>query len=169
MEVLTRRGLVNAFGIGTDPDMRRRLAIIALTVVLVQCAWAQEKPGADPRPAKEPLCCFTARVKWIEMVGKRECEAVPLGMQFDLNWLVGIEILSVEKPAKPFDKKGDKILAIHSPALFFAPQTTKKAIGMQYSIQVFGELKDGVPRYHYAELKEKRNGKIRQRSGRSAG
>ncbi len=111
---------------------------------------------------QEVACCFTARVKWIEMVGKRECEAIPLGMQFDLNWLVGIEILSIERSAKPFDKKGDVILAIHSPALFFAPQTAKNAVGKQYSFQVFGELKDGAPRYHYAELKEKENGKNRE-------
>ena len=35
------------------------------------------------------------------------------------RWLVGIEILSIENPAGRFDKKGDVILAVHSPVKLF--------------------------------------------------
>ncbi len=52
-----------------------------------------------------------------------------------------------------FDKKGEKILLIHSPALFFG-QSRKKVVGKRYSFKVFGELKDSVPRYASAEVTE---------------
>jgi len=107
---------------------------------------------------KEPLCRFAAKVKWIDMVGKRVAEAVPVGSQFELNWLVGLDILSIEKAAKPFEKAGEKVLLIHSPAMFFG-QPAKKVIGKQFSFDIFGDLKDGLPRYNYAEVKEKNSRK----------
>ena len=131
----------------------RPVVAIACALVLASCADAQQQRERRSPPAKEPLARFTAKVKWIEIIGKREGKAVPIGTQPELNWLVGIEILSIEKAAKLFNKKGEEILRIHSPAQFFG-QSRKKVVGKRYSFVVFGELKDGVPRYDSAEVTE---------------
>lgn len=137
------------------------LSLIAISI----CGFAHVQLGlghaSEAKPVAEPMCCFTAKVKWIEPVGEREGKAVPIGTQPELNWLVGIEIRSIEKPAKAFDKKGERILMIHSPVLFFA-RPADEVIGRQYSFKVFGEVKDSVPRYRYAELKEKKSRRTSQ-------
>jgi hypothetical protein len=115
----------------------------------------QQSPQGEKQPPREPLCRFTAKVNWIEIVGKREVKAVPVGTQFKMNWLVGIDIISIEKAAKAFEKKGESVLLIHSPAIFF--QTAEKVIGKQYLFEIFGEVKGGTPRYDYADVKEKKN------------
>ena len=130
-----------------------------VTLRTVECV-----PLENPHPPKEPLCRFTAKVEWIEMVGQREVKAVPIGTQFEMNWLVGIEILSIEKSAKPFEKKGKVVLLIHSPAMFFG-QPAKRVLGKQYAFEVFGEVKGGIPHYQYAEVK----GKMSPKKGTYAG
>lgn len=122
---------------------------IAFALALVAQVHAKDQGP----PPKEPLARFNAKVKFIEIIGKREGTAVPVGTQFDLKWLVGIEITSVEKAAKPFEKKGDDILLIHSPSLFFG-KPEKKVLGREFSFKLFGEMKDGVPRFQHAEVKE---------------
>lgn len=129
-------------------------AITAMLITLGCVAQSQQGQVRDMRSSNELLSRFTAEVKWIEPVGKRECQAVPIGKQVDLNWLVGIDILSIEKTAQLFDTKGERVLLVHSPARFFAPDSPERAVGQQYAIAVFGDLKDGVPRYEYAELKK---------------
>ena len=113
--------------------------------------------GKDTVGAKDPyelLCCFTAKVKWIEIAGRREAKVVPIGRR-DLRWLVGIEILSIEKPNKTFDKKGERILLVHSPATLIPyPRDYVVGSGRQFSFRVFGKMKEGVPRYRFAEVRE---------------
>jgi hypothetical protein len=58
----------------------------------------------------------------------------------------------IEKPAKPFDKKGKVILAIHSPAVLFAGD--EEAPGKTYSFNVFGNMRDGRPEFYAAEAQE---------------
>jgi len=128
---------------------------IALALLLAAFAQPQQHEESQTLPAKELVARFVARVKWIEVIGKREGVAVPVGNQPELNWLVGIEILSIEKAAKLFDKKGEMILLIHSPALFFG-QPKKRILGKDYLFNVFGELKDGIPHYYDAEVKEEK-------------
>jgi hypothetical protein len=132
----------------------KSIVIVAIALVLVGNAQGQQKGKGEAQVPEEPLCRFTAKVKWIEIVGNREGEAVPIGTQPELNWLVGIDILSIEKAAKLFDKKGEEMLLIHSPAMMFSGRPIKKVIGKQYSFKVFGELKDGAPRYSHAEVVE---------------
>lgn len=103
-----------------------------------------------PREAKIEAR-FTATVRWIEMIGKREAEVVPI--EIVPMWLAEVEILSIEKAAKPFDKKGKMILAIHSPARLFM-EPAEDVPGKQYSFTVFGTLKDESPDYYGAEAKE---------------
>jgi hypothetical protein len=93
---------------------------------------------------------FTARVRWIEAIGKREAEMVPIGV--DPRWLVGIEILAIEKPADRFDKKGDAILAIHSPVRVFVDDR-EKTLGKLYDFKIVGFMRDGRPSYHHGEAK----------------
>jgi hypothetical protein len=116
-----------------------------------------EPAAASRTPSpEEAVARFTAKVKWIEQIGKREANAMPIG-RIDLRWLLGIEILSVEKADQLFARKGEEILLIHSPALFCRESDQKKILGKQYSFKVFGELKDGVPRYYDAEVTEVRS------------
>jgi hypothetical protein len=93
---------------------------------------------------------FTAKVKWTDMVGKRDTEAVPIGVL--PRWLAEVEILSIERAAKPFDKKGSIVLAIHSPVLVFA-EPAEAIPGQQYSFVVFGRLRDGNPEYYTVEAR----------------
>jgi len=92
--------------------------ILTAGLVLVMNGYAlgQQKREDGPQLPKKPLCQFTAKVKWIEIVGKRKGKAIPIGTQPELNWLVGIDILSIEKAARPFDKKARRYF------LFIAPQ-----------------------------------------------
>ena len=73
---------------------------------------------------------------------------------FDARFLVGIEILSLEKPAKPLDKKGKIVLAIHSPAVMFRGEEDN-APGKTYSFKVFGKMRNGRAEFYYAEAEEK--------------
>jgi hypothetical protein len=134
----------------------RTVVAVALALMIATYAHAQQQRDSQTPPPEEPLARFTAKVKRIEIIGKRPGEAVPIGTQPELNWLVGIEILSVEKAAKLFDEKGEVVLRIHSPALFFR-QSSEQVVGKRYSFKVFGELKDGVPRYDHAEVKEEKS------------
>lgn len=136
----------------------------AIALALAAVAHAQ----AEDRTSKEPLACFTAKVKFIEIVGKREGRAIPVGTQFDMNWLVGLEIKSVEKAAKPLEKKGDEILLIHSPALLFG-QPKNKVVGKQFSFKLFGEMKNGAADFQSAEVKEEKNPREKRRSSSRQG
>jgi len=72
----------------------------------------------------------------------------------DPHWLVGIEILSVEKPEKPFDKNGKVVLLIHSPARLFAGE--EKAPGKTYLFKVPGTMRNGRPVFYSAWYSESR-------------
>ncbi len=106
-------------------------------------------------PYKTIEARFNAKVEWIEMAGKRDAEVVPIGI--DAHWLVGIEILSIEKSAKPFDKKGKEILLIHSPAILFAGD--EKAPGETYSFKVLGNMRNGRPEFYCVEAQENKSNK----------
>jgi hypothetical protein len=95
---------------------------------------------------------FTAKVEWIELEGNRDSDVVPVG--FDAHFLVGIEILSVEKAAKHFDKKGKVVLLIHSPAILFHGVEREKVPGRVYLFKVFGDMSNGRPHFGYAETEE---------------
>jgi len=95
---------------------------------------------------------FTARVRWIETIGRRNAEVVPIGV--DPRWVVGIEILSIQKPADRFDKKGDTILAIHNPVRVFLDDR-EKTLGKLYEFKTVGFLHDGRPTYLRVEAQEK--------------
>lgn len=148
-------GTTTASAIGNEvlSKINAMRSATALAVVLLLIAQASAE-SQTPVP-KEPLAQFAAKVKFIEVIGKREGEAVPVGTQFDLNWLVGIEITSIEKAAKPIEKKGNEMLLIHSPSLFFG-KPAKKVVGKQFSFKLFGEVKDGGPYFHYAEVEEQK-------------
>jgi hypothetical protein len=96
---------------------------------------------------------FRAKVKWIEQIGQRAATAVPVGA--DPRWLVGIEVLSIEEPAGPFNKKGEAVLAIHSPVKLFRDDQ-EKVVGKVYDFKVSGTMRDGRPDYHYAEARERK-------------
>jgi hypothetical protein len=113
----------------------------------------EEKREGDLQPAKQGKIKvhFTARVDRIEMIGKREAEVVPI--EIVPMWLAEVEILSIEKPMKPFDKNGKINLAIHSPARLFA-KPIEEVLGNEYSFTVFGILRNGDPDYYGVEAKE---------------
>jgi hypothetical protein len=76
----------------------------------------QPKAGAESGKVKvaektpdKPLCCFTAKVKWIKLEGEWEGDAVPIGRHIDMHWLVGLDISSIEKPGEEFEKKGERV------------------------------------------------------------
>lgn len=135
----------------------KRIAVTAIVLMLVGFAHAQQQPDQRLPPPGEPLARFNGKVKWIEVMGRREAKAVPIGTH-DLNWLVGIEIVSIEKPAKPFDKKGEQTLLIHSPSQLFHQPSDEETVGKDYSFKIFGDLKDGIPRYTWAEATEGKSG-----------
>ncbi len=60
---------------------------------------------------------FTARVDFVEIAGRRNAAAIPVGV--DPRWLVGVNILSVEQSDAHFDSPGKANLVIHSPTRTF--------------------------------------------------
>ena len=149
---------------GLEPEARRdlsakrqmkKIALVVFAVCLtmgVQASLQQPRRSSGP-PDKTPLCQFTARVMSIEMVGNHPAQVVPVGGA-DLHWLVRIEIVSIEKPAKPFEK-GQASLLIHSPALFFSGRTAEEPIGKEYSFDLFGGVQTGVPEYVFGYARPK--------------
>ena len=117
-------------------------------------AYAQGEKGHVPRPARivKIEARFTAKVTGLEMIGIREAKAVPI--EIIPMWLADVEIVSIEKPVMPFDKKAKLTLAIHSPArLFLRP--AEEVPGRQYSFTVRGKLKDGSREFYAAQATEK--------------
>jgi beta-lactamase regulating signal transducer with metallopeptidase domain len=113
----------------------------------------EEDATQTPPPGKEPTieARFTAKVEWIEIEGKRKADAVPV--ENDPHWLLGIDILSVEKAERPFDKNGKAVLLIHSPARLFAGEEAK-APGKTYLFKLFGKMRDGRPVFYSAQAEE---------------
>jgi hypothetical protein len=66
-----------------------------------------------------------------------------------------------------FDKKGDKMLLIHSPSLFFGVPA-EKAVGKQFSFELYGEMEAGRPRYDSVEVKEERTVRKKEKRWRLA-
>lgn len=135
---------------------RLRQALVLLLAIAAMDALGCNRHDGQSLPSEEPIGRFVAEVKWIEMTGKRTATVVPVGV-VDLHWLVGIEILSIEKPAKHFDKKGQQVLLIHSPTLLFQEGSQTNILGKKYLFSVFGEIEDGVPHYEYAEARPRRD------------
>lgn len=96
---------------------------------------------------------FTAKVRWIEPIGSREAKVIPIGV--DPRWLVGVEILSIEKPVERLDRKCDAILAIHSPVKTFLAER-EKIPGKVYVFSISGVMRDGRPACYGAEATEKK-------------
>lgn len=140
----------------------KTIAIIVVTLALSCYAQAQQKhESKTPPPSKEPgiEARFTAKVEWIELEGKREAEVIPVGV--DPHWLIGINILSVETPVKPFDKKGKIILLIHSPAILFDGDE-EAAPGRTYSFKVVGAMRDKRPEFYHIQAQEDKSLKKKQ-------
>jgi hypothetical protein len=78
-----------------------------------------------------------------------------------LRVLVGIEILAIEKPVPPFHKKGEEILAVHSPAMLFAGD--EKPVGKTYSFKAFGVMREGRPSFYHIEAQENKSPKKERR------
>jgi hypothetical protein len=143
------------------PDIRtyrrhsmKSAAAFALAMVLGTSVQAQERRGPQMQPLlgePELEARFTASVEWIEAEGKREAQAVPIGA--DPRWLVGIAILSVEKPLPPFDQMEKRVLFVHSPALLFGG--AEKAPGKTYTFKVFGHVRNGRPKFYHVEAQER--------------
>lgn len=126
------------------------LAIAA--VLLIGAAWGEDHAAASVAPlsgsAASPIeARFVARVTWIEPIGKRKATVVPVGP--DPRWLAALDIISIEKPERLFEKKGRVVLAIHSPTRLFAAND-KDAVGRAYSFRIAGILREGRPSYHSA-------------------
>ena len=117
----------------------------------------QEQQNRQATPPRDPLACFVARVKWVEVVGTRDGQVVPIGV-LDLNWVVGLDIVAIEKPAKSLDKKGELMLLIHSPAILFG-RPGEESVGKEFYFRVFGKMEDNELSYRYAEATEKKVGK----------
>jgi hypothetical protein len=66
---------------------------------------------------------------------------------------VGVDILSIEKEAKLFDKKGHVVLLVHSPAKLFAGNA-EEPIGKKFLFKIEGVLRDGKPVYSFAQAGE---------------
>lgn len=94
---------------------------------------------------------FTATIKWIEVIGKRE--ATIAFAEPDARWLIAIDIASIEKPSALFDKPGEVILAIHSPAKLLA-RSGESAPGTSYDFQLGGEVREGKPVYQWVRAHE---------------
>jgi hypothetical protein len=99
---------------------------------------------------------FTAKVNWIETIGKRDAEAIPIGA--DVRWLIGIDVLSVEKAGGQFGKKGPLILAVHSPVKVFR-EDRENVPGKVYEFRISGFMSDGRPTYSMAEAQEEKKAK----------
>lgn len=94
---------------------------------------------------------FTARIKWIELIGKREINV--LIAEADARWLVAIEIRTIERPGILLDTPGEIILAIHSPARLLA-RSEKTAPEKSYGFQVRGEVREGKSVYYWVQAHE---------------
>ncbi|MBN1912068.1 MAG: hypothetical protein JW818_20275 [Pirellulales bacterium] len=111
-----------------------------------------------PPPGKRPFVAqFIAKVTWIEAVGKRKAKVVPIGV--DSRWLVGIDVLSIEKPGGTFAKKGAVVLAIHSPVRAFG-EDREHIPGKIYQFNVSGTMSAGRPSYHTVETREKKEATV---------
>jgi HEAT repeat protein len=89
---------------------------------------------------------FVGRVKWVKREGMWEGEAVPVG--FDQHFLVAVDILSIEKPFKPFDHKGQVVLLVHSPSRLFKVVDPNRK---KFAFTITGVLRDEKPIYTFAE------------------
>ena len=138
----------------------KAITILAFAIALGGYAQAQQKRDGEVSPPPKEVkieARFTAKVRWIEMIGNRDAKVVPVA--FDPRFLAGIEILSIESPVKPFDKKGKITLAIHSPAILFAGD--EKAAGKTYAFKVFGTMRDGRPEFYAAHWAPSQDGPFR--------
>lgn len=117
---------------------------------------AQPKPNEHTPTSTEDEkieCQFIGKVLWIKMNDNWEGIAVPIGI--DPNWLVAIDILSLEKPFRPFTEKGQAVLLVHSPTLLLADPSNDR-LGKTYRFTITGVLRDGKPNYHFAQAFEYR-------------
>jgi hypothetical protein len=115
-----------------------------------------DRPGNSAAPDShgqdDPLeARFVAKVEWIEMIGRREATVVPIGP--DPRYLIAVEIVDIHKSAKPFERNGKVVLAVHSPILLFA-KPASDILGKTCSFKVSGQMRDGRPSYWLAEAKE---------------
>ena len=94
---------------------------------------------------------FTATIKWVEILGKREARAA--FMDHDARWLVAVEIASIEKSSPLFDRTAEVILAVHSPARLLA-RSGESAAGKSYRFRLGGEIRQGKPVYDWIRADE---------------
>jgi hypothetical protein len=99
---------------------------------------------------------FVGRVMWVDRIDTWKGEAVPIGI--DPRFRVAVDILSIEKESVCFDKKGEVILLIHSPAKLFAG-FRGEPVGRKFAFKVEGVLGDGKPNYTFAQADEYRKPK----------
>ena len=101
-------------------------------------------PASETSQVKKLEASFAGKIKWVEMMGKREASVVPVGI--DPRWLVAVEIVCPAKSGTPFGGEGQVILAIHSPVRLFADKQ-ESLPGRTYWFTIDGQMEGGRPRY----------------------
>ena len=122
-------------------------ATILLSIVFFSARCGPASAAEEPRIEAR----FVAQVEWIEQIGRREAKVVPIGV--DMRWLVGIKIQSIQQATPGFDKKGEVILAVHSPSRLLS-QPYENATGKTFAFEVTGRMMNGRPDYSYAAGRE---------------
>jgi hypothetical protein len=131
------------------------ISILVIVLMLQGFAHAQPKETEKP-PLSDSLkgeqieekieSRFIGHVKWVKMDDKSEKEVVPIGIR--PRWLVAVEIISIEKPFKPFDKKGQVVLLVPSPTRLLGIYSNNKPEEL-FQFIISGVLRDDKPEYKF--------------------
>ena len=141
-----------AQALGHDPALLERIDTSEdLEAVRASAQFRKLASGAQARREQAFEAQFVARVRSVELIGQRA--ATVAASENDARWLLTIEITAIHKTAALFEKPGEALLAIHSPARLLA-RSAQSAAGKSYVFQVYGEMRDGKAEYYAMQARE---------------